>query len=82
YNCWRCGENFCARCIERGIYLPGLYSNSLAPVCKTCACSIKSSPSFADFSALVKSKSTEFIRNQTAMKLSRSMIIDQFNNDR
>ncbi|CAF3354300.1 unnamed protein product [Rotaria sp. Silwood1] len=81
YNCWRCGENFCARCIEHGIHLPGLYSNSLAPVCKTCALSIKSSPSFADFSALVKSKSTEFIRNQTAMKLSRSMI-DQFNNDR
>ncbi|CAF1000015.1 unnamed protein product [Rotaria sordida] len=81
YNCWKCGENFCARCIERGIHLPGLYSNSSAPVCKTCARSIKSSPSFADFSALVKSKSTEFIRNQTAMKLSRSMI-DQFNDDR
>jgi myotubularin-related protein 6/7/8 len=81
YNCWRCGENFCIRCIERGIHLPGLYSNSLAPVCKTCARSIKSSPSFADFSALVKSKSTDFIRNQTAMKLSRSMI-DQFNNHR
>ncbi|CAF0878280.1 unnamed protein product [Adineta ricciae] len=78
YNCWRCGENFCTRCIERSIHLPGLYSNSLAPVCKTCARSIKSSPSFADFSALVKSKSTDFIRSQTAMKLSRSMV-DQFN---
>lgn len=81
YNCWRCGENFCIRCIERSIHLPGLYSNSLAPVCKTCARSIKSSPSFADFSALVKSKSTEFLRNQTAMKLSRSMV-DQFNQNR
>ncbi|CAF1210148.1 unnamed protein product [Adineta steineri] len=81
YNCWRCGENYCTRCIERSIHLPGLYSNSLAPVCKTCARSIKSSPSFADFSALVKSKSTDFIRSQTAMKLSRSMI-DQFINDR
>lgn len=77
YNCWRCGENFCTRCIERGVHLPGLYSNGLAPVCKTCARSIKSSPSFADFSALVKSKSTDFIRSQSAMKLSRSMI-EQF----
>ena len=81
YNCWRCGENFCIRCIERSIHLPGLYSNSLAPVCKICARSIKSSPSFADFSALVKSKSSDFLRNQAAMKLSRSMI-DQFNNHR
>ncbi|UJR26200.1 hypothetical protein I4U23_007543 [Adineta vaga] len=81
YNCWRCGENFCTRCIERSIHLPGLYSNNLAPVCRICARSIKSSPSFADFSALVKSKSTDFIRNQTAMKLSRSMV-DQFNPSR
>jgi len=44
YNCWRCGENFCIRCIEHGIRLPGLYSNNLAPVCKTCTRSIKSSP--------------------------------------
>lgn len=44
HNCWRCGENFCQRCIEHGIRLPGLYSNNFAPVCKTCIRQIKSSP--------------------------------------
>jgi len=44
HNCWRCGENFCQRCIEHGIRLPGLYSNNFAPVCKTCIRQIKNSP--------------------------------------
>ncbi|CAF1610320.1 unnamed protein product [Adineta ricciae] len=48
--CWRCGENFCSRCIEHGVRLPGLYSNSAAPVCKTCTRSIKSSLSMIECS--------------------------------
>ncbi|CAF2134637.1 unnamed protein product [Rotaria magnacalcarata] len=51
YNCWRCGENFCIRCIEHGIRLPGLYSTNFAPVCKTCVRSIKTSPLYIDITA-------------------------------
>jgi hypothetical protein len=48
--------------------LPGLYSNNLAPVCKTCTRSIKSAPSFIDFSTSIKSPH----RNQGEMKSSTS----------
>ncbi|CAF4770744.1 unnamed protein product, partial [Rotaria sp. Silwood1] len=72
YNCWRCGENFCIRCIEHGIRLPGLYSNNLVPVCKTCVRTIKLSPLFVDYIISNKSK----YRNQTEIKSSTS-IIDQ-----
>ncbi|CAF1474994.1 unnamed protein product [Adineta steineri] len=69
YNCWRCGENFCIRCIEHGVRLPGLYSNSLAPVCKTCARSIKSSLSMFENSTPNKSND----QKQAEMKSSLSI---------
>ncbi|CAF2973142.1 unnamed protein product [Rotaria sp. Silwood2] len=72
YNCWRCGENFCMRCIEHGIRLPGLYSNNLVPVCKTCVRSIKLSPLFIDYTMSNKSN----YRNQTEIK-SSTLVIDQ-----
>ncbi len=77
YNCWRCGENFCIRCIEHGIRLPGLYSNNLAPVCKTCIRLIKSPPSLTDFSTSIKSNN----RKQEEIKSSTS-IIDQINEEK
>ena len=44
------------RCIEHGIRLPGLYTNSSAPVCKTCIRQIKSSPLFHEISSTGKNR--------------------------
>jgi myotubularin-related protein 6/7/8 len=74
YNCWKCGENFCIRCIEHGIRLPGLYSNNFAPVCKTCTRAIKSSVLFIDYSTSGKSSQ----RNRTETKFN-SIVKDQMN---
>ncbi|UJR22795.1 hypothetical protein I4U23_025827 [Adineta vaga] len=73
YTCWRCGENFCIRCIEHGVRLPGLYSNSLAPVCKTCAHSIKSTLSTIECSPSIPSNEQTF----SAMK--SSLVINDEN---
>lgn len=35
-NCWRCGDVFCARCINNTIALPGHDSNNPVPVCRDC----------------------------------------------
>lgn len=35
-HCWRCGEIFCNRCIDKSIPLPGHHSKKLVPVCRTC----------------------------------------------
>lgn len=35
-HCWRCGEVFCPRCIDRSIALPGHASGKPVPVCRTC----------------------------------------------
>lgn len=49
--------------------LPGLYSNSLAPVCKTCIRLIKTSPSFIDYSTSMKNSN----RKQQEIKSSISI---------
>ncbi|CAF1282534.1 unnamed protein product, partial [Didymodactylos carnosus] len=76
YNCWRCGEIYCPRCIQLNHPLPGLYSNRHAPVCKTCAKSMKSSPSFVDFTTLIKSKSKEVLRMKPSISIDNKTIIN------
>ncbi|XP_063699904.1 myotubularin-related protein 6 isoform X2 [Culicoides brevitarsis] len=35
-HCWRCGEVFCTRCIDKSIPLPGHDSMEPRPVCRAC----------------------------------------------
>lgn len=35
-HCWRCGEIFCTRCIDKTIPLPGHHSGKPVPVCRGC----------------------------------------------
>ncbi|KAL5286475.1 MTMR6 family protein [Megaselia abdita] len=35
-HCWKCGNVFCTRCIDKSIALPGHASGKAAPVCRTC----------------------------------------------
>ncbi|XP_013105153.1 myotubularin-related protein 6 isoform X2 [Stomoxys calcitrans] len=35
-HCWKCGEIFCERCIDKSIPLPGQDSGKPVPVCRTC----------------------------------------------
>lgn len=35
-NCWRCGEVYCTRCIDKSIPLPGHDSGKPVPVCRSC----------------------------------------------
>jgi len=36
YHCWRCGEVFCTRCIDKLTSLPGHLSKRPVPVCRPC----------------------------------------------
>lgn len=36
YNCWKCGDVFCQRCIDRRASLPGHLPSLPAPVCQPC----------------------------------------------
>jgi len=45
YHCWRCGDVFCTRCIDRLMTLPGHFSQKQVPVCKNCYKQLKNSPS-------------------------------------
>ncbi|XP_068211304.1 myotubularin-related protein 6 isoform X3 [Palaemon carinicauda] len=36
YHCWRCGEVFCTRCIDKKASLPGHLSQEPVPVCRPC----------------------------------------------
>ncbi|XP_063597502.1 myotubularin-related protein 8-like isoform X2 [Penaeus indicus] len=36
YHCWRCGEVFCTRCIDKKAALPGHLSQQPVPVCRPC----------------------------------------------
>ncbi|CAH1777080.1 unnamed protein product [Owenia fusiformis] len=53
YHCWKCGNVFCTRCIDRHIPLPGHYSQRPVPVCRPCYKEIKHSPSTPDFRAVI-----------------------------
>ncbi|XP_030557838.1 myotubularin-related protein 6 isoform X3 [Drosophila novamexicana] len=35
-HCWRCGEIFCERCIDKNVALPGHDSGKAVPVCRGC----------------------------------------------
>ncbi|XP_017868151.1 PREDICTED: myotubularin-related protein 6 isoform X3 [Drosophila arizonae] len=35
-HCWRCGEIFCERCIDKNVALPGHDSGKPVPVCRGC----------------------------------------------
>ncbi|XP_017146423.1 myotubularin-related protein 6 isoform X2 [Drosophila miranda] len=35
-HCWRCGDIFCERCIDKNVSLPGHDSGKLVPVCRGC----------------------------------------------
>lgn len=51
YHCWKCGEVFCIRCIDKQTQLPGHESQRPVPVCRPCyrelkaGCSEPSTPS-------------------------------------
>ena len=45
YHCWKCGNVFCTKCIQRHTPLAGHYSQKPVPVCKTCYKAIKNSKS-------------------------------------
>ncbi|XP_039294729.1 myotubularin-related protein 6 isoform X1 [Nilaparvata lugens] len=36
YHCWKCGDVFCSRCIDRHTALPGHLSQRAVPVCRPC----------------------------------------------
>ncbi|MFW5443336.1 MAG: FYVE zinc finger domain-containing protein [Methylococcaceae bacterium] len=36
YHCWKCGEVFCVRCIDKHVPLPGHYGKNVVPVCRPC----------------------------------------------
>ncbi|XP_049938411.1 myotubularin-related protein 6 isoform X1 [Schistocerca serialis cubense] len=36
YHCWRCGDVYCTRCIDKHTSLPGHMSQRAVPVCKPC----------------------------------------------
>uniref|UniRef100_T1JK61 FYVE-type domain-containing protein n=1 Tax=Strigamia maritima TaxID=126957 RepID=T1JK61_STRMM len=36
YNCWKCGNVFCTRCIDKHTSLPGHLSRRSVPVCRPC----------------------------------------------
>ncbi|MPC39634.1 hypothetical protein E2C01_033180 [Portunus trituberculatus] len=36
HHCWRCGEVFCTRCIDKKTALPGHFSQQPVPVCRPC----------------------------------------------
>ncbi|XP_063232371.1 myotubularin-related protein 6 isoform X3 [Bacillus rossius redtenbacheri] len=45
YHCWRCGEVFCLRCIDKHVALPGHLSQRAVPVCRRCFRLLRRSPS-------------------------------------
>ncbi|XP_072170824.1 phosphatidylinositol-3,5-bisphosphate 3-phosphatase MTMR8-like [Diadema setosum] len=51
YHCWKCGDVFCIRCIDKQTQLPGHESQRPVPVCRPCykelkaGCSEPSTPS-------------------------------------
>lgn len=36
YHCWKCGDVFCMRCIDKHTKLPGHLSHKSVPVCRPC----------------------------------------------
>ncbi|XP_043246559.1 myotubularin-related protein 8-like [Amphibalanus amphitrite] len=36
FHCWRCGEIFCQRCLDRCLRLPGHLGGEPSPVCRPC----------------------------------------------
>lgn len=36
YHCWKCGDVFCTRCIDKNAALPGHLSQREVPVCRPC----------------------------------------------
>lgn len=36
YHCWKCGDVFCMRCIDKNVSLPGHLSRQAVPVCRPC----------------------------------------------
>lgn len=45
YHCWKCGDIFCTRCIDKMTSLPGHLSRRPVPVCRQCYASLKRSSS-------------------------------------
>lgn len=45
HHCWKCGNIYCTRCIDRYMPLPGHESKRPVPVCKACFKELKNSPS-------------------------------------
>lgn len=45
YHCWKCGDIYCSKCIQKHTPLAGHYSQKPVPVCKQCYKVIKSSRS-------------------------------------
>lgn len=45
YHCWKCGEVFCTRCIDKHTSLPGHLSQRAVPVCRPCFREIRHSGS-------------------------------------
>ncbi|PSN42829.1 Myotubularin-related protein 8 [Blattella germanica] len=45
YHCWKCGEVFCTRCIDKHTSLPGHLSQRAVPVCRPCYREIRHSGS-------------------------------------
>ncbi|XP_021924451.1 myotubularin-related protein 8 isoform X4 [Zootermopsis nevadensis] len=45
YHCWKCGEVFCTRCIDKHTPLPGHLSQRAVPVCRPCYRDIRHSGS-------------------------------------
>ena len=44
-HCWRCGEVFCTRCLDKQTPLPGHASHRPVPVCRSCYKEIRLSSS-------------------------------------
>ncbi|CAG0880613.1 unnamed protein product [Cyprideis torosa] len=48
YNCWKCGQIFCVRCIDKYVALPALQSSRSAPVCRPCYRELRPSSTSVD----------------------------------
>ena len=44
-HCWRCGEIYCGRCLDKSATLPGHISQKQSPVCRRCYQSLGKTPS-------------------------------------
>lgn len=45
YHCWKCGDVFCTRCIDKHTSLPGHLSGRAVPVCRPCYKEVRRSAS-------------------------------------